>query len=107
MAKTESTAVNELIELVATQKPLAADPSEDLMFRAPARTVSAPRMTSTVPPIRGGIAASTTRLRAAQRFGDRRGRRSRRFVGWRRPRWRFHRSVEAARTTCRLSRRTR
>ncbi|MBA3539348.1 MAG: hypothetical protein H0T79_06940 [Deltaproteobacteria bacterium] len=35
MAKTESTAVNALIDLVNTQKPLPADPSEDLMFAAP------------------------------------------------------------------------
>lgn len=57
---TESTAVNQLIELVATQKPLAPDPSEDLMFSekpAAARTrtkqMSPARMTATVPPIRG------------------------------------------------------
>src|SRR5829696_996200 len=49
MAKTESTAINQLIEIVQTQKPLPADPSEDLMFRKPDRKkLSAPRLTSTV-----------------------------------------------------------
>jgi cytoskeletal protein RodZ len=37
MAKTESTAVNQLIEMVATSKPLPPDPSDDLMFREPPR----------------------------------------------------------------------
>jgi len=55
---TESTAVNQLIELVTTAKPLPPDPSEDLMFRPakPARAtkkLSAPRMSTTVPPVRG------------------------------------------------------
>src|SRR5687767_10935806 len=53
---TESTAVNELIELVATAKPLPPDPDEDLMFKAPSKRtkqMSPPRMTSTVPPVRG------------------------------------------------------
>ena len=36
MAKTESTAVNQLISIVQTQKPLPADASEDLMFKSPA-----------------------------------------------------------------------
>ena len=52
---TESTAVNELIELVATAKPLPPDPSEDLMFRdakpAKPRKLSTTRMSSTVPPV--------------------------------------------------------
>ncbi len=48
MAKTESTAVNQLIELVSTQKPLPKDPDEDLMFTTPKRKVSAPRMSATV-----------------------------------------------------------
>ncbi len=52
---TESTAVNELIELVATQQPLPPDPDEDLMFTEvkPAKKMSPTRVTSTVPPIRG------------------------------------------------------
>ena len=69
MAKTESTAVNELIELVATAKPLPPDPDEDLMFKEP---VQAPapkkttRMTSTVPPIKGaGEVAPLPHTRAA------------------------------------------
>jgi len=67
---TESTAVNQLIELVATAKPLPPDPSEDLMFqeakpqRAP-KKVSAPRMSTTVPPIHGaGEVAPLPRARA-------------------------------------------
>lgn len=35
MAKTESTAVNDLIKIAATQTPLRKDPSEDLMFTIP------------------------------------------------------------------------
>ncbi len=47
MAKTESTAVNQLINLVATATPLPPDPSEDLMFSAPKRKHA--RMSATVP----------------------------------------------------------
>ena len=84
MAKKESTAVNELINLVATQRPLR-DPSDDLMFaeppargsrplpaqaapppppppRAPLR--SAPRMSSVLPPLRGDAVAPLPRSRA-------------------------------------------
>lgn len=52
---TESTAVNELIELVQGAQPLRPDPSDDLMFREarPKKKVSAARMTATVPPVRG------------------------------------------------------
>ncbi|MBS1120706.1 MAG: serine/threonine protein kinase [Deltaproteobacteria bacterium] len=49
MAKTESTAVNQLINLVATQQPPAKNPDEDLMFQTPAKRASAPRISSTVP----------------------------------------------------------
>jgi hypothetical protein len=35
MAKNESTAVNELIRIATTQKPLQADPADDLMFTDP------------------------------------------------------------------------
>ncbi|HWO22788.1 MAG TPA: PEGA domain-containing protein [Kofleriaceae bacterium] len=35
MAKNESTAVNELIQRVATMTPLRPDPADDLLFRAP------------------------------------------------------------------------
>src|SRR5688500_6521356 len=37
MAKTESTAVNDLIKLTTTQTPLRHDPSEDLMFAPPSK----------------------------------------------------------------------
>ncbi len=36
MAKTESTAVNQLISNLQTQRPLPVDPSEDLLFKMPA-----------------------------------------------------------------------
>jgi hypothetical protein len=54
MAKTESTAVNELIDLVQNGKQDAApEPAADL-FSAPRSTrVSPPRMTSPIPPMRG------------------------------------------------------
>ncbi|HEU0037223.1 MAG TPA: hypothetical protein VFQ53_41720 [Kofleriaceae bacterium] len=69
MAKNESTAVNELINLVATQQPLPPDPSEDLMFSEPkkpsTKKLSAPRMTSTVPPVNAaGEVAPLPRTRA-------------------------------------------
>jgi hypothetical protein len=54
MAKTESTAVNELIDLVQNGKQQAVpEPAADL-FAAPKSTrVSPPRMTSPLPPMRG------------------------------------------------------
>src|SRR5690349_5320344 len=42
MAKNESTAVNELIERVAAQKPLVADAADDLMFSPPRSAPPAP-----------------------------------------------------------------
>ncbi|HLL24772.1 MAG TPA: hypothetical protein VK427_21715, partial [Kofleriaceae bacterium] len=46
---TESTAINQLIELVATAKPLPPDPSEDVMFRDPPQgKASTPRPTKTM-----------------------------------------------------------
>ncbi|MBA3465010.1 MAG: hypothetical protein H0T46_34060 [Deltaproteobacteria bacterium] len=57
MAKTESTAINDLINLVATATPRKPAPDEDLMFQAPPKkkshAVSIPRMTGTVPPMNG------------------------------------------------------
>src|SRR4051812_23391538 len=58
MAKTESTAINELINLVSTATPRKPAPDEDLMFVDPAKrksqvAVSIPRMTATVPPMKG------------------------------------------------------
>ena len=35
MAKHESTAVNEMLQRLATMKPLPPDPSDDLMFTPP------------------------------------------------------------------------
>ncbi len=69
MAKTESTAVNDLIKLVETATPLKPDPSEDLMFKAPekpsSKKVSPPRFTSTIPAIKGaGEVAPLPRQRA-------------------------------------------
>lgn len=52
MAKSESTAVNELINLVQGGAPSRAEPSDDL-FGPPSGRVAPPRMTSTVPPLRG------------------------------------------------------
>jgi hypothetical protein len=53
MAKTESTAVNELIELVQSgQSPPAA--SDDLVFQAPRRP-NVPRVSTTVPPCAGEV----------------------------------------------------
>jgi len=43
MAKTESTAVNELISIMQTQKPLHSDPSEDLLFKIPSQPAPMPR----------------------------------------------------------------
>ncbi len=72
MAKTESTAVNQLISLVQTATPLKPDPSEDLMFKAPDKAVrkAASRMTATIPPIRAEVPA-LPRQRAPQ--GTQRG----------------------------------
>src|SRR4051812_40879495 len=56
MPKKESTAVNDLINLVATATPRKPAPDEDLMFQEPpkkTKSVSIPRMTATVPPVRG------------------------------------------------------
>jgi len=55
MAKTESTAVNDLIKIAATQTPLASDPSEDLMFSIPSKKDRNPKLsaraTAQVPPL--------------------------------------------------------
>jgi hypothetical protein len=57
MAKTESTAVNELIGLVQSGKQTAQEPAGDLLFDeqppSAATKVQPPRMTTTVPPMRG------------------------------------------------------
>ena len=56
MAKNESTAVNDLINLVSTQVPRKPAPEEDLMFAEPAKhkvEARPPRMTGTVPAMRG------------------------------------------------------
>ncbi len=53
MAKTESTAVNELIGLVRDQKPMPRDPSDGL-FSAPPGRPSAPRMSAQMPAMRAG-----------------------------------------------------
>jgi len=61
MAKTESTAVNELIELVQTQTPRTPDPSEDLMFNPRPSSPSSPKIvapppaSTTLPPMRGDV----------------------------------------------------
>ena len=65
MAKTESTAVNELIELMQSGngKPAQPEPIEDLFTAPPKQT----RMTSTVPPIQvAGDVAPLPRTRAPQ-----------------------------------------
>jgi len=46
MAKTESTAVNDLIQIAATQRPLPADPSEDLMFAIPSKKDRNPKLSA-------------------------------------------------------------
>ncbi len=78
MAKTESTAVNELIGLVQNTKPMASEPAADLFgtppagrqgrAASPAVASSHPaRMTSTIPPMRGaGDVAPLPRARAPQ-----------------------------------------
>ncbi|MFN0252393.1 MAG: PEGA domain-containing protein [Kofleriaceae bacterium] len=48
--KTESTAVNDLINLVATQGPSVKDPGADLFSEPPKKNA---RMTGTVPPLKG------------------------------------------------------
>ncbi len=71
MAKTESTAVNQLISLVQTATPLKPDPSEDLMFKSPDRAAKrAARMTSTIPSIKTEV-PPLPRTRAPQ--GTQRG----------------------------------
>ena len=60
MAKSESTAVNALIDMVRSGKPARADAGDDL-FAAN----HPPRMTSTIPPLRGaGEVAPLPRTRA-------------------------------------------
>ncbi len=63
MAKTESTAVNQLIELTQTATPLKPDPTDDLMFRAPDKKKA--RMTSTVPSMKADV-PPLPRMRAPQ-----------------------------------------
>jgi hypothetical protein len=67
MAKTESTAVNELIDLVQNGKqPGMPEPAEDL-FSAPKSKVNPSRMTSPLPPMRGsGEVEPLPRTRAPQ-----------------------------------------
>ncbi|MEJ7599356.1 MAG: hypothetical protein WKG01_15725 [Kofleriaceae bacterium] len=45
--------MNDLINLMASAKPLPPDPDDDLMFKAPLKRVSTPRMSATVPAMRG------------------------------------------------------
>ena len=68
MAKTESTAVNELISLVqgGTKAP-DLDPGGDLFAEPKSTKVQPPRMTNTIPPMRGaGEVAPLPRGRAPQ-----------------------------------------
>jgi len=74
MAKTESTAVNELIDLVQSgSKSAASEPGADL-FSTPkpkTTTVNPPRMTSPIPPMRGaGDVAPLPRTRAPHSTSD-------------------------------------
>ena len=67
MAKTESTAVNELISLVNENQGMKrmSDPADDL-FGPPKQKVNPARMTPTIPPMRGaGEVAPLPRTRAA------------------------------------------
>src|SRR5262245_7317775 len=66
MAKTESTAVNELIGLVQSGKPQADEPEADLFSApAPSARLSSPRTTAPVPALRGaGEVAPLPRGRA-------------------------------------------
>jgi hypothetical protein len=66
MAKNvESTAVNELIELAQAGKPLE-DPGEELFGTRPPARVQQPRVTATIPPMRGaGEVAPLPRRRSA------------------------------------------
>jgi hypothetical protein len=67
MAKTESTAVNELIDLMSKGKQIADEPAPDLFSAPRSTTVNPPRVTSTVPPMRGaGEVAPLPRGRAPQ-----------------------------------------
>jgi len=53
MAKTESTAVNDLIKIATTQTPLANDPSDDLMFTIPPKGRDrSTKMVAPLPPMR-------------------------------------------------------
>lgn len=77
-AKNESTAINDLINLVNTATPLPPDPDEDLMFadprrRAPGKSqaVSIPRMSQTVPTLKAGADVEPLpRHRGAQGTGE-------------------------------------
>ncbi|MBL9014898.1 MAG: hypothetical protein JNL83_12015 [Myxococcales bacterium] len=75
-AKNESTAINDLINLVSTATPLPPDPDEDLMFVDPAKkkksqAVSVPRMSATVPTLKvGADVAPLPRGRGAQGTGE-------------------------------------
>src|SRR4051812_13298143 len=53
MAKTESTAVNELIGLVQSGNSNPGDPGGELFDEPKSQKVQPPRMTATVPPMRG------------------------------------------------------
>ncbi len=66
MAKTESTAVNELVDLVRARKRRAAsEPARDLFTLPTSAPRHPPRMTSTIPPMRGaGEVAPLPRSRA-------------------------------------------
>ena len=75
-AKNESTAINDLINLVNTATPLKPDPDEDLMFQDPSKKkktqqVSIPRMSATVPTLKvGAEVAPLPRGRGAQGTGE-------------------------------------
>src|SRR6266699_2659943 len=62
MAKTESTAVNELIALVSSQQG-PADAGDDLMFSSP-KPMAAARMTAPLPIIKGAAVPPLPRSRA-------------------------------------------
>lgn len=65
MAKTESTAVNALIDQVASGKPQAADPGADLFSAPKSTSVNPPRMTTPIPALRNaGEVAPLPRARS-------------------------------------------
>ena len=67
MAKTESTAVNELIHLVQTKQAAPSEPAADLFAAPMAKPANPPRMTTAVPHMRGaGEIAPLPRGRAPQ-----------------------------------------